>query len=467
LDDGYGLTESALAKGLSTHPSSLVLAIDCGVNAGLLIQSLLATGTDVLVLDHHDPGAAGWPPVPCVHPWTLPGDDHPARSLCAVGCAFKLAHALVKDGRTRGCEISARADVRRLLDLVALGTVSDLVPLTGENRILVATGLQRLQTAQRPGLRALMSEAGLASPLGAYAIGFQLGPRINAVGRLGSARPALDLLLTNQSEQARALAAELEATNRERQALERATSESVLGRLREKFDPAVDYVVVEGDPSWHVGVVGIVASRVMKEFHRPALILGGDGGLLRGSGRSIPGFDLARALADCADLLEKGGGHAMAAGLTVRPGRLDALRERLGAVVRAAVRSEDLVPKLDLDGEVSLVELSREMLEWLERFEPTGVGNPRPRFAIRNVRLQGTALRMGKTRQHLRFSVTDGCASAEVVWWGGSAQPWPEGAFDVAVEPRLNHYHGRSTVQLTLLDWQPCQRASPGLVRSP
>jgi single-stranded-DNA-specific exonuclease len=454
MDDGYGLTASAVAKSQAAHAASLVLAVDCGVNAAPLIRSLQQEGTEVMVLDHHDPGAAGWPPTPCVHPWTLPHADHPARPLCSVGCAFKLAHALVKDGRSRGCEISAGIDIRAFLDLVALGTVSDLVPLTGENRILVTSGLQRLQQTQRAGLRALMSEAGIAGQLGVYDIGFQLGPRINAAGRLGTARPALDLLLTTKEGEARALAAELDATNRERQALERATSEAVFERLRDRFDARRDHVVVEGDPAWHLGVVGIVASRVVKEFHRPALILGGDGTLLRGSGRSIDGFDLAQALHRCSDLLETGGGHPMAAGLTIRPERLDALRERLDGDVESRVPLEGLTPKLVLDDEVSLGDLSQEMLEWLGRLEPTGQGNPRPRFAVRGVQLAGPVQRMGNTQQHVRFRVTDGGRAKPVVWWGGGDKSWPEGVFDLAVEPGLNHYNGRTTVQLKLLDWR-------------
>jgi len=455
MDDGYGLTPSAVAKGLAVDASSLVLAVDCGANAAQLIRSLQEQGIEVMVLDHHDPGAEGWPATPCVHPWTLPHLDHPARVLCSVGCAFKLAHALIKDGRSRGCEISAVTDVRAFLDLVALGTVSDLVPLTGENRILVAAGLQRLHQTQRVGLRALMAEAGITGRPGVYEIGFQLGPRINAAGRLGTARPAMDLLLTKQETEARALARELDATNRERQALERATSEKVFERLRERFDAKREHVVVEGDPAWHLGVVGIVASRVVKEFHCPALILGGDGEFLRGSGRSIDGFDLAQALHRCSDLLEAGGGHAMAAGLTVRADRLDTLRERLGADLHSRVPPESLTPKLELDDEVLLGDLSQEMLEWLGRLEPTGQGNPRPRFAVRGLQLAGPVQRMGKERQHVRLSVTDGGRSTQVVWWGGGDKSWPEGVFDLAVEPGLNHYNGRTTVQLKLLDWRP------------
>lgn len=455
MDDGYGLSAGALTKGLAAHPTSLVLAVDCGAGSASLIETLLSSGTEVMVLDHHAPGEGRWPVTPCVHPWTLSRTDHPARSLCSAGCAFKLAHALVKDGRNRGCERSAVMDVRTLLDLVALGTVADLVPLTGENRILVAAGLQHLRQTRRAGLRALLAEAGLRGVLGVYEIGFQLGPRINAVGRLGSAQPALELLLTERADEARALAAQLDATNRERQALERATSDSVFERLRNGFDPERDYAVVEGDAAWHVGVVGIVASRVVKEFHRPALILGGDGAVLRGSGRSIAGFDLAQALTRCGDLLESGGGHAMAAGLSVRADRLDRLREVLSAEVRSRVAPGDLVPKLELDAEVALADLDQAGLEWLERLEPTGQGNPRPRFALRGVRRASEPRRMGQTHQHLRFEVTDGSRACQVVWWGGGDRPWPEGLFDLAVEPGLNHYNGRTTVQLKLLDWRP------------
>lgn len=455
--DGYGLTPASVGRCLQEHPASLLLAVDCGANASGLIAELAGQGTEVLVLDHHDPGQEGWPATPCLHPLTLPGTDHPARGLCSVGCAFKLAHALVKEGREQGREAERQFDVRSLLDLVALGTVADLVPLRGENRVFVAKGIDTLGLARRPGLRALMAVAGVGEPMGAYEIGFQLAPRLNAAGRLETARPAWDLLRTDDEDEARRLAELLDARNRERQALDRATSEAVIRRLDDRFDPENDRVVVEGDPGWHLGVLGIVAARVARDYQRPALILGGGGEVLRGSGRSVDGFDLAQALGQCADILESGGGHAMAAGLSVRPDRLDDLRERLNALAGEQIPAEGFLPQLVVDLEVSLDLLTLEFLQWLRRLEPTGQGNPRPRFLVRALRQVGRPQVMGKQRQHLRLMVTDGAVSLPTVWWGGAALPWPEGIFDAVVEPGLNCYQGRTSVQLQLVDWRPSE----------
>jgi single-stranded-DNA-specific exonuclease len=455
MDDGYGLTAESLERALGVWSSGLVLAIDCGVNAGELIAQKRVCGVEVMVLDHHDPGKVGWPDTPCIHPWLLGVEDHPARGLCSVGCAFKLAHGLVKRGRELEYDGFGDFDLRSVLDLVALGTVADLVPLTGENRILVAAGLRAMPATRRAGLRALMALAGVGSRVGAQDIGFQLAPRLNAAGRLGSAGPAVELLLSSGESEANRLADYLDSQNRERQSLERSTSEEVLGRLRGRFDSRMDHVVVEGDASWHPGVVGIVAARVVQEFHCPALILGGDGEFLRGSGRSVEGYDLAQALARCGDLLERGGGHAMAGGLTIRPGRLEDLRMRLREDFSKCAERLGEEPLLELDASVPLSVLNVETLEWLGRLEPTGQGNPRPRFIVPGLRLFGEMRVMGKQGNHLRFEVTDGRSRALVVWWGGAGQPFAEGDFDLAVEPALNHFRGRTTVQLVLLDWRP------------
>ncbi len=454
MDDGYGLTAESLERALGVFSSSLVLAIDCGVNAGVLIAEQRARGVEVMVLDHHDPGATGWPDTPCIHPWLLGREDHPARGLCSVGCAFKLAHGLVKRGRELEYDGFSDFDLRRVLDLVALGTVADLVPLTGENRILVAAGLRAMPTTRRAGLKALMALAGVGSQLGAQDIGFQLAPRLNAAGRLGSAEPAVELLLSSGEAEASRLADYLDGQNRERQSLERSTSEEVLRRLRGRFDARIDHVVVEGDSTWHPGVVGIVAARVVQEFHCPAVILGGDGAFLRGSGRSVEGYDLARALARCGDLLERGGGHAMAGGLTIQPGKLEDLRLRLREDFSKCAERRGEDPILELDAVVPLSALNLETLEWLGRLEPTGQGNPRPRFVVPGLRVFGKMRVMGKQGNHLRFEVTDGRSRGAVVWWGGAGQPFPEGEFDLAVEPALNHFRGRTTVQLVLLDWR-------------
>lgn len=453
LDEGYGLSQAGVEACLERHPVSLLLAVDCGSTAVEPIATLNARGVDVLVLDHHQVSNPPPAALALVNPQLGPPAARSFRELCSAGLAFKLLHAVVKRGRDLGLAGFETLDLREFLDLVALGTVADLVPLIGENRILVTAGLQRLTDTQRPGLVALKEVAGIEGAVGGQEVGFQLGPRLNAAGRLETATAALDLLLAADLEVARPLAAALDGINRERQTLERELTESALAQVRSGYVPERDWVIVEGQPHWHLGVVGIVASRVLREFHRPTLILGGDADLLhwRGSGRSVTGFDLAAALRGCDDLLVKHGGHAMAAGVTLVPVQLDALRVRLNQLARASLTPETLIPELRIDAWIRLSDLSLDTMEQLERLEPFGMENPSVQLAIARVHLAGAPMRMGKNRQHLKLTLTDGIARVDAVWWNaGDAVP-PVGEFDVAGVPQINDYAGRRTVQLRWL----------------
>ncbi len=256
------------------------------------------------------------------------------------------------------------------------------------------------------------------------------------------------------SAEALPLAQSLDARNRERQKIERGIAEEVVGTLKTKFNPQTDFVIVEGQLSWHIGVVGIVASRVLQQFYRPTIILGGEGGELRGSGRSIAGFDLAAALRECGDLLLRHGGHAMAAGLSLRPEQMDALRQRLNGLVRRAMKPEDLQPALRLDGEVGLDEMNLEMLGKLAGLRPAGQGNPPVQFCARHLTHQRPLQRMGAEKQHVKMWVTDGAVTHEAVWWKGGDKSLPVGKFDLAFAPQINEFNGRRTVQLKVLDWR-------------
>ena len=362
---------------------------------------------------------------------------------------------MVKRGREIGLAGAAEFDLRPLLDLVALGTIADLVPLTGENRILVSAGLQRLNATQRPGLAALKQVAQCPSKLGTYEVGFQLGPRLNAAGRLETAEESLRLLLARDLAGAMPLAQNLDSRNHERQKIERGIAEEVIGVVKSKFDPQTDFVIVEGQLLWHIGVVGIVASRVLQQFYRPTIILGGEGGEWRGSGRSIAGFDLAAALRECGDLLVRHGGHAMAAGLSIQPEKIDALRQRLNHLARRALKAEDLQPPLRLDAEAGLDEMSLDLLGELACLKPSGQGNPPVQFCARGVSHQRPLQRMGADKQHVKMWVTDGAVTHEAVWWNGGGQSLPVGIFDLAFAPQINEFNGRRTVQLKVLDWRP------------
>ena len=455
MDEGYGLSGEAVENCLAKHDVGVLLAVDCGSTAVESIAALKEKGVDVIVLDHHQVSDPAPEAVALVNPQLLNGGRPNFQELCSAGLAFKLAHALVKDGRERGDGEAKDYDIRPLLDLVALGTIADLVPLVGENRILAPAGLKRLESTLRPGLVVLKEIAQVQAPVGAYHVGFQLGPRLNAAGRMENAEAALHLLLAQSVEEAKPMAEELESRNRERQQVDRSIAEQVIGAVRSKFEPERDFVIVEGQMLWHIGVVGIVASRTLREFYRPTIILGGEGDSWRGSGRSIEGFDLAAALRECDDLLVRHGGHAMAAGLTIDPDKLDAFRERINEIARQRITPEMLRPELRVDAMVELGSLTVERFEELERIEPTGQGNEPVHLAAHGLYLADEPRRIGKDRQHVKLIVTDGSRKLEALWWNAGDRAMPDGRFDLAFRPKINEFRGNRSPQLNVLDWRP------------
>jgi len=490
MDEGYGLSQEAVENCLRKFPVSLLLAVDCGSTTVDSIAWLKERGVDVIVLDHHQLSSPLPPATALVNPQLSRTGDSPVlgscqhesgegrgragacatpsqnnaerleacpafTELCSVGLAFKLAHALLKRGRQTGLPGAVDFDLRPLLDLVALGTVADIVPLTGENRNLVSAGLRRLNSTERPGLIALKRVAQSPSPLGVYEVGYQLGPRLNAAGRLETAEAALRLLLARDEAEALPLAQTLDACNRDRQKIERSIAEEAVTAIKARFKPDEHFVIVEGQELWHLGVVGIVAARVLQQFYRPTIIIGGDGGQWRGSGRSIAGFDLARALGQCDDLLVRHGGHAMAAGVTILPDKMDAFRTRLNELAHQTLKPEDLQPRLRVDAEVGLEEITFDCLGELGKLQPIGQGNPAAHFCARNLVHQRPLQRVGAAKQHVKMWVTDGAAVCEAVWWGAGNESLPVGRFDLAFAPQVNQYNGRKTIQLKVLDWKP------------
>lgn len=473
MDEGYGLSRDGVENCFKKYPTKLLLAVDCGSTAVETIAWLRERAVDVIVLDHHQITTPAPAAVALVNPQSkargegleaITAADRPIADspsplasfveLCSVGLAFKLAHALVKRGREINLPGAADFDLRPFLDLVALGTIADLVPLTGENRILVSAGLERLNITQRPGLVALKQVAQSPEHLGTFDVGFQLAPRLNASGRLETAEDSLHLLLAETLDEALPLAQRLDSQNRERQKIERGIAEEATGHIRSCFNPETDFVIVEGRLHWHIGVVGIVSSRVLQEFYRPTFIIGGEGENWRGSGRSIAGFDLAAALRECDDLLVRHGGHAMAAGLTIHPDKLDAFRARLNDLARRALKPEDLQPPLRLDAEVSLGDISLDSLAELEQLKPMGQGNPALQFFATGLSHQRPLLRLGAEKQHVKMWVTDGKISHEAVWWNAGNGSLPVGKFDLAFAPQINEFNGRRLVQLKVLDWR-------------
>lgn len=463
MEEGYGLSSDGVENCLRKFETKLLLAVDCGSTAVETIASLRARGVDVIVLDHHQISSPPPDAVALVNPQAARpasaenqnGHAHAHTELCSAGLAFKLAHAIVKRGREQNLPGMAEFDLKPLLDLVALGTIADLVPLAGENRILASAGLRQLNQTRRPGIIALKNVAQTAEKIGVYEVGFQLAPRLNAAGRLETAEEALRLLLADKLENAMPLAESLDLRNRERQKIEKTMVTEVLGAIRMKFDPGEHFVIVEGQLLWHIGVVGIVASRVLQEFYRPTIIIGGENGEMRGSGRSIAGFDLAAALRECSHLLVRHGGHAMAAGLSILPDKIDLLREKLNEMARRALKPADLRPPLLLDAEVGLDEITFESLYELEKLKPHGMGNPTVQFCARNLSHARPLMRIGAEKQHVKMRLTDGAATLEAVWWNSGEKSLPTGKFDLAFVPQINHFNGNRSIQLKVLDWRP------------
>lgn len=451
-NEGYGLSLAAAENCLKRFSPKLVLAVDCGSTARDTIAFLNEKDVDVIVLDHHQISHPPPSVVALVNPQVNGGRFC---ELSSVGLAFKLAHALVMRCRRLNQPPARDYDLKPLLDLVALGTVADLAPLVGESRILVSSGLNRLNQTRRPGLLALMEVSRMRGRIDVTGVSFQLGPRINASGRMEDAIDSLHLLLCKDLAAAKEQALKLDAYNRERRQIEREIAHQAITEIRERFDEREDFVIVRGDINWHVGVVGIVASQVQREFYRPAIILGGEGKLLRGSGRGVEGFDLAAALRECGDLLENHGGHALAAGLSILPENLSAFQRRINDYAKERLARKCLTPILRLDAEVSLSAMSLERMDELFCLRPFGAGNLPLQFAARKLTIQSPLQRMGKEGQHAKFWVADGKANCEVLWWNCGEAKAPSGRFDLAFAPQINDYNGQRSVQLKLLHWRP------------
>jgi single-stranded-DNA-specific exonuclease len=450
MDEGYGFSHDAVQHCLERFPAQLLLAVDCGSTACETIAALAQKDIAVIVLDHHQVSTPPPAAVALVNP-QLGSTFH---ELCSAGLAFKLVHALIKRMRENGKTDAAEPDLREQLDLVALGTIADLAPLSGENRIFATAGLERLNVTQRPGLTALKSVAKCPPHLSSYEVAFQLAPRLNAAGRMEDAGDALRLILARAADEANPIAHRLDQRNRERQAVERGICDEVITSLRLRFDGAKDFVIVEGHARWHIGVVGIVAARVLQEFYRPTVILGGDGAMWRGSGRSIEGFDLAAALRQCDEFLTRHGGHAMAAGVTLDQEKVHLFRARLNELARQSLKPEHLQPCLKIDAAVDLGDLTPAVIEDLAQLEPVGQGNAPVRLKVGPVTHQQAPQRMGRENQHVKFRVTNGKQMLEAVWWNAGRLPWPDGNFDLAVTASINEYKGRRAVQLKVLDWR-------------
>lgn len=439
-EEGYGLSEAGIGKCIEEHTPGLLIAVDCGTNSTLQIASLASRGIDVIVLDHHEVQSPASDAVAIVNP-KLDQDYH---YLCSVGIAFKVCHALLKHAPLPNISL------KDYLDLVAMGTLADLVPLVAENRSFVRAGLKQMARTRWPGVAALMEVSGVRNPVRAADVGFRLGPRINAAGRLGTAREALDLLMTDDPVEARRIAASLDLQNRERQNVERAVAEEAHRWVEKYFDPAVHTSIVLGEADWHQGVLGIVASRICRRWHRPTLVVGFDHtGAGKGSGRSIEGLCLVTALARCADYLEQFGGHEMAAGLNIRREQFEDFRTAFELAAQEMANEDILTARLRLDAELNLQEIDDHLLDAQEMLEPFGMANPQPLLFTRTV-TPATEPRVMKEK-HLSIEFDAGRRRLRAVYFNGAETELPRPPWDIAYRLERNVYNGRAYPQIQIV----------------
>jgi len=452
LEDGYDLSEAGVQAAQDVH-ASLVVTCDCGTSAVEPVAKLCRLGIDVIVTDHHLPSKALPECLAVLNPQQV-DCGYPDKSLAAVAVAFKLSLALANRLEKND------AFIWRMMDLVALATIADVAKLRGENRVLVRYGLRMLEETQNVGLRAMIRAAGLeGKPITAGRVGFILGPRLNASGRVGSALRGVQLLMTEDEHEANTIARELEELNARRQELDRATLADARDMVAE-MDPDSTYGIVLAKEGWHPGVIGIVASRLVEEFGRPAILIALEGDVGKGSGRGVPRgdpiFDLHGALGKCSALLLRYGGHRAAAGITIARENVAEFAKRFNEVSRSMLRPEDLIPAIQIDLEVGIDRVDDRLEKLMRHFEPFGVGNPTPVLVARNVRLTSQPKLVG--RDGLRLRLSSGNGEIEAIGWGfghriaefDMAKP-----VDIAFKLERDEYRGVSRLQARIADINP------------
>lgn len=453
IDEGYGLNTEGLRR-LKESGVDLVVTVDCGISNANEVAAARDFGLDIVVVDHHQTPEELPPAVAVVNPHRR-DCAFPDKNLCAAGLAFYLVIGLRAKLREAGWFAqSGDPDIRRYLDIVTLGTIADMVPLKGVNRTLIKRGLIELSGSLRPGVIALKQVANLQNgSVSAGQVGFQLGPRINAAGRVDYGIKVVELLTTDSSETAQRIAQELDEHNRERRAIEAEVLIQALTQAEERIDGGARYSLVLGGEGWHPGVLGIVASRIVERFHRPTVVVGFDSAMGKGSARSIRGFHMVEAFRRCAGHLEKYGGHEYAGGLSIKPENLGGFAEGFESVARDCLVIDDLSPLLEADAQLDLADIDLPLLQQLDILKPFGVGNPEPLFVSRQLEVcerkpfaSGARFRY---RQNRRF--------INGVFFGdaGSLPGEPGSHVDVAHRLSENEWNGNKSVELRIVDVRP------------
>jgi len=454
LEEGYGLSMAALDRVLAEANPNLFVALDCGTNSKPEVDRLRAAGVEVIVVDHH---VAKDQRATCtlVNPRVNDAEDAPWQSLCTAGLVFKLIHGVLKVLRLAGDERGTQILVKDYLDLAALGTIADLVPLRSENRILAAHGLRALGEARRPGVRALIAVSGMepGGILTSVDVSYRIGPRINASGRLADASLPLKLLLSDSAADCLRDAAQLDAINRERQEIDKKVTEEATAQATAMGDLAG--YVVHGD--WHPGVVGIAAGKICRALDRPVIVLGKEGETARGSGRSVPGTNLVEALAVCADLLKTYGGHPMAVGVSLNVSDVEAFRARFAAAVEAQRKAGVILADgrdIDIAHWMKSSEVTDNLLDDLDLLQPYGEGNSEPVFGLKGLVFDRAPTPFGEGNFRHQVSLGGGRRLNFVAWRMTDRMPEAGRPVDLAVKLQWNRWQGRRLPQAEILDWR-------------
>ena len=447
LVEGYGLSEEGISEA-ERRGAKLIISVDCGINAVKEVDFAQKKGIDCIITDHHEPAETLPDAWAIINP-KQEGETYKGKELSGVGVAFKLAQAIY---RKLGQD---EKELEDHLDLVALGTAADIVPLLGENRILTRYGLLQVAKTSKPGLKSLIFISGLmGKEIGTGQVVFILAPRINAVGRLGDAERAIRLLTTRDEKLASEISRVLDEENRKRKNIDEGTLEQALELIQEEVDLKNDKAIILASAGWHQGVIGIVASRVAERFYRPTVMISIDGEEGKGSARSIPGFHLFEALKECEDCLLKYGGHKYAAGLSISSKEIESFKEKFKLVSARIIKDEDLIPRLTVDAELELEEIQDGLMSALELFAPFGPGNLKPVFVTRGLELADDAYVVGKN--HLRLKVKKNGIIMDAIGFnlGDFAKPLAMRGtkIDLAYVLELNIWNGNSKIQMRLKD---------------
>jgi len=465
IEEGYGLNNDAIRQ-LAEKDTKLIITVDCGISGFEAAQLAAELGIDLIITDHHQVEGELPPALTILHP-DLPGQDYPYKDLCGAGVAFKLAWALAQDfSQAEKVTPEFREFLLSATGLASLATIADIVPLRGENRILAHYGLTGLAASDNCGIRALIEASGLTgAALNSAHIGFRLAPRLNAAGRMGHARLAVELFTRSNPIRAREIAAYLESQNKQRRKVEKQITEEAAEQVKTLGMHKDDCrgIVVAGE-GWHGGVIGIVASRLVDKFHKPAVVISLTQDKAMGSCRSINGFDICHALQACSQHLTGFGGHAMAAGLNLEPENIESLRNDFNRYACDHLSTRDLQGILQIDAEIRLADLNVKVLEMIERLGPFGAGNPEVLLTASNLKLVGPPRRMGPKNDHLQFMVADDDDPQAHMRPGGILRAvafgkakWDKKLRDadtlaLAFEPTLNRFNGNTSVELLVRD---------------